>query len=282
MLLGIQEHGLEQICNTEVVVLKVSGKLLTPEHLPYIADQIRDLVDQGKKPIVVVGGGIQYDAIPGYGNAQKVNGIRVTSLELMDQITQYAAENQGVVVNALQKAGMNSDAFPFSTLQVEKYGCETDQETGKKVETQYVGKVTGVNIENLTHAIEEGYIPVISHVGSTEDVPYNINATHAASAIAQSLYSDHLMLLGDTPVLDGESNVIQMIDSPENAHRLIDQGVVKNGMALNLTAVSAAVKSMPTLKGHFVGFDAVLAYQLNGTGTGTMVQYTELGGTNGI
>ena len=64
----------------------------------------------------------------------------------------------------------------------------------------FVGTITSVNREHLESHLAQGQITVVSPMGmTTEKQPHNVNADEVATAIANSMKAEKLVLLTDVP-----------------------------------------------------------------------------------
>ena len=110
----------------------------------------------------------------------------------------------------------------------------------------FVGKITKVTPEVITDALDLGYIPVVSTVGTdAEGNVYNINADTAAAALAGSLQAESLILMTDIKGLlrdkNDESTLIEEVyvsDIPQ----LIEEGVIAGGMIPKVECCREAIR----------------------------------------
>jgi len=277
-------HAFRELPRDRVGVVKVSGKLLEPEPLAQLADEMAYLARAGLFLPLVFGGGKQYNDIPGYNGAPKVNGLRVTSADLMKQILEIARENQQRICEALQRAGILADAIPLEALVAERHGFEMN-ERGERVDTGYVGDVASIDTYVIRDALSHGAIPVVAHVGFDGADYLNINATPVATELVRSLRALKLLLLGDSPVYDQKGRVIPTL-SRRDVRRLIAEGVINRGMVTNCTTALDLLAHLGP--GHAVQITSLkerngdggqnsgalastgLLEELVGSGTGTM------------
>ena len=279
--LGIETTGfwkkqLTTLPMYQVGVVKASGKLLAHPMLPQLADELSYLASStGIHLPLVIGGGVQYDLLPAYKNAGKVNGIRVTSKELINQLVPVAMQNQQTVVEALQVAGVDAVAIPPSVISALYHGGEINHDPsskyalGEKVDTDYVGDIEDVSTKLIVQAIYDNKIPVISHLGvvlggSGLDDIVNINATTVAKEVIKALQGMKLLLLGDTPVLGADGNIIHAIYSEKEFQQLAKDGVIKGGMITNIKEAYDVLQYLP--HGSSVQLTALQKYKGNGNG----------------
>ena len=109
----------------------------------------------------------------------------------------------------------------------------------------HVGEITAVRASLLESLLLAGLTPVVAPVAPAagrEGVPLNVNADHAAAAIAAALRAKELLYVSDVPgvVVDG---VAQDCVATSDIEALIELGVATDGMATKLRAGAAALQS---------------------------------------
>jgi acetylglutamate kinase len=130
--------------------------------------------------------------------------------------------------------GMSGEDGP--TLLVRPRGTESGEELG------FVGEIDQVNSEPIAAILQQGRIPVIASIGMGFDgQAYNVNADTEAAELAIALHASKLILLTDVEgVRDGDGALITELDAAR-ARRLIDTGVITEGMIPKVTAALRAV-----------------------------------------
>jgi acetylglutamate kinase len=108
----------------------------------------------------------------------------------------------------------------------------------------FVGVPADINVELLHHLLSAGYVPVLSPVSrSTAEggqATLNVNGDDAAAAIAVALGAEELLLVSDVAgVLVGGTAISSLV--PDEAQRLIDDGIAQGGMGAKLRAALAAL-----------------------------------------
>jgi acetylglutamate kinase len=193
--------------------------------------------------VVVHGGGDEVSALQKlYGVAAKFNGgRRVTSaidLEIVRMALSGSANKRLVAAlvsagaTAVGLSGEDAALVLARALDVERFG--------------FVGTPTRIRSALLEHLLNGGYLPVISPVSRAEvagrggEVTLNVNGDDAASAIAVALGAEELLLVSDVAgVLVDQAPVSSL--APDEARRLIEQGVAAGGMSAKLEAALAAL-----------------------------------------
>jgi acetylglutamate kinase len=112
-------------------------------------------------------------------------------------------------------------------------------------ELGHVGEITAVRAALLESVLLAGLTPVIAPVAPDIEagegaLPFNVNADHAAAAIAAALRAAELLFVSDVPGVS-----IGGVTQPEIAateiEGLIATGVARDGMAAKLRAAAAAL-----------------------------------------
>lgn len=279
------KHMLGTLRRHEVGVVKASGKLLAAAPMEQLAAELAYLARQtGFYLPVIIGGGVQYDELPAYTGARKINDLRQTSARLIDEMLPVALENQERVADALRTAGVGARVIPLEKIRVKPHGLEYDRETHQDVDLGFVGDVVTIDTKGINAAIYAGEIPVLSHLGLCPDdgKVYNLNATTFAAELVKVLGSRKLIMVGDTAV-KGDEGVIRTFFSRRMFESLVTQGTINGGMAKNVREAFDLLErlgpdhsvQLTTLK-HANGEGGALAStglleELLGDGSGTKV-----------
>ena len=172
-----------------------------------------------------------------------VNGRRVTTA---DDIQLLRMVLSGVInkrlVSAFAKAGTKAVGLSGED------GALISARRGKKgdglFELGAVGAPEGVNVALLEVLIANGYMPVISPVGSDAEPAstgaLNVNGDDAAAAIAMSLRADELLFVADVPGVKNGDSIIDEVDLAQ-VGELVQKGIVSGGMTAKLDAARTAL-----------------------------------------
>lgn len=259
-------------------VVKYGGAAMVDERLK--AQVMQDIVlfrTVGIKPVLVHGGGKEVSEVMTRMGLKPrfVGGLRVTDAETMDIVEMVLAgtTNKGIV-SLIHRAG--GKAVGLSGKDGNLLVAKRLKPEGKDI--GYVGEVTQVNPEVITVLSEAGYIPVISSVAIGEDgQSYNINADHAAGAIASALKAEKLIVLTDVPgVLANLNDPTSLISemSIAEAEELLRSGKAESGMAPKLEACLTALRG-GVQRAHIIDGrqpHAILIEVFTDRGVGTMVK----------
>ncbi len=218
-------------------IVKIGGNQL--DSAAWLADCARALARV--QPLVVVhGGGRAVDRLCARLGlpVEKREGLRVTSPETAAVVEMVlAGPANRAVVAALRHAGV--DAIGLAGVDGGLLTAEPRSPTGLGL----VGEITGVRRGLIESLLLAGLTPVIAPVAPAPDtgaLPLNVNADHAAAAIAAALEADELLFVSDVPgvTVDG---LAQPIVAASEIEPLIAAGVVAGGMAAKLRAAARAL-----------------------------------------
>src|SRR5579864_3635393 len=185
----------------------------------------------GMRPVLVHGGGAEISAWQQRVGLEPrfVNGLRVTDAPTMEIAKMVLTGKVGpdIVsrINHMGGSAMGLSGEDGPTLLVRPRQAEGGAELG------FVGDVDQVNAEPVLSIIDQGRIPVIASIGLGYDgQAYNVNADAVAAELAVALHANKLILLTDVEgVRDAGGALISELDGAA-AQRLIDEGVVRDGM----------------------------------------------------
>lgn len=234
-----------------LVVIKFGGSAM--ENPDLVRSTMRDVVLMeciGLRPVVVHGGGKAISAelkrlnIP----VSFVNGLRYTcekTIKVVDDVLHNQVNRQ--LVNLALEAGGNAIGISGKHVLTAKKTFSVDPRTGEKSDVGFVGEVTGVDTLPILHALWEGYIPVVTPLGSgVNGEIFNINADTAACKIAEALHARKLVFLSDVPGIlrdpQDESSVISTISTGE-VPSLIKAGVLSGGMLPKIGSCISALEA---------------------------------------
>ena len=92
--------------------------------------------------------------------------------------------------------------------------------------------------------LSQQFLPVISSIGITADGQLmNVNADQAATAIAETLDADLVMLSDVSGILDGKGKLLPQLDKA-TAQDLMEKGVITDGMAVKVKAALHAAETL--------------------------------------
>ncbi|MEK6286467.1 MAG: acetylglutamate kinase [Acidobacteriota bacterium] len=271
-----------------IFVVKLSGKVTEDQdQLNSLAEEITLCQQVGIHLAVIHGGGKQLTAIAErLGIAQRiVNGRRVTDTETLEVAKMvFAGQINMDVVSALRRSGCETvglSGVDGSIIHARRREIQKvlNQETGEveTIDFGHVGDIVEINVRLLRLLLENGYVPVISSLGSDEQGNiYNINADTIAAEIAVHLHAEKLILLTDVDGVlrdrDDPSSRISRL-SAEEAERLVQERVVSSGMLPKIAAIAHIIRR-GVRSAHIINGsrrNALLREVFTDEGAGTMI-----------
>lgn len=265
--------------NGATIVIKFGGNaMINVELQRAFAEDIVFLRLAGIRPVVVHGGGPQISSMLARLGVESEfrGGLRVTTPETMDVVRmvltgQVQRELVGLV-NAHGPLAVGVSGEDAQLFTAERRGVVIDGET---VDIGQVGDVVAVRPDFVNQLLNDGLIPVVSTIGvGVDGTVYNVNADTAASALAEALGAEKLVVLTDVegvyrdwPNVD---SVIRRIEASELADLLptLESGMVPK-MEACLRAVRGGVPRATVIDGRVE--HSVLLEIFTDEGIGTMV-----------
>jgi len=262
----------------KTLVVKYGGNAMIDERLKeQVMQDIALLHYVGIRPILVHGGGPEISALMKQMGHEPtfVGGLRVTDAATMEIVEMALAgkTNKGIVA-LLNRQGAKAVGLS---------GKDANLIVARKMESPkgdlgFVGEITQVNAEFLRLLADNGYIPVISSVAIGEDgESYNVNADHAAGAIAAEVKAAKLIMLTDVEGLyadfQDKSSLISEMDVGR-AREMLATGAAEKGMIPKLEACVTAIEG-GVERAHLIDgrqSHAILIEVFTDAGIGTMIR----------
>ncbi|HMJ59507.1 MAG TPA: acetylglutamate kinase [Gemmatimonadales bacterium] len=218
-----------------VRVVKVGGNEL--DRREWVAACANALV--GAAPVVVVHGGGQ--AVSALSRrlslpVEKRDGLRVTTPEIAEVVEMVlGGPVNRLLVSALRAAGL--DAIGLSGVDG---GLLEASAMGGGL--GHVGEIVKVRASLLESLLLAGLTPVVAPVApaAADGVPFNVNADHAAAAVASALHADELLFVSDIPGVEIDG-VAQPTLAAAEVESMIESGIATDGMAAKLRAAAQAL-----------------------------------------
>lgn len=270
------------------MVIKLGGEIaLNAEALRSLAQELSLLAHVNIRVVVVHGGGPQAtDLSRRLGLEPKlVQGRRVTDEATLDVAKMVFAGSinldilsalraQGV--HAVGLSGVDGDILHARRRPPTEMRDDTTGET-TLVDFGHVGDVTDVDTSLLSLLVENGYVPVVSSLGSdAEGNILNINADTVASFIARDLQAAKLVSMTTVPGLlrdPADPTTLVSTLSVGDAREALASGRIAGGMVPKVETLVAAVEA-GVEAGHILsGLDenALLLELFTTEGVGTLI-----------
>lgn len=257
----------------KTVVVKFGGSVMAGEDQGTLIEDLVLLQGAGVDPVLVHGGGPEITRVlERFGKESRfINGLRVTDEETMEVVEMVLAGRANkTLVSLLSKSGGAAAGISGKDGQV-------FQAHRLAPELGQVGEIDAVDTRLIRVLSEAGYLPVVASIGiGAEGESYNLNADHAAGALAAALGASKLILLTDVRgVYRGPSDTKSLISvlRTREADQLIRDGVISRGMIPKvqacLEAIAAGVVSAHIISGTLP--HALLVELFTEEGVGTML-----------
>lgn len=224
------------------LIIKLGGVLLDSEEaLERLFGALVAYRQAHQRPLVIVhGGGCLVDELMKKLSLPvvKKQGLRVTPADQIDIITGALAgtANKTLLAWALKN---NINAVGLSLADGNAVSVTPlDEELG------HVGKAAPGNPDLLNTLLAAGYLPIVSSIGITASGELmNVNADQAATALAETLGADLILLSDVSGILDGKGQRIAEMTA-EKAEQLIAQGIITDGMVVKVNAALDAARTL--------------------------------------
>jgi len=254
----------------KIFVIKYGGRALSiPEIGRKMIEDVALLKYAGMYPVLVHGGGpeitrmLEKKGIP----TKFVYGMRVTSADAMKVVERVLGKINRKLVSDLRKAGVKVKSF---------YGKRGKLLHARKLfGLGHTGAIKRVGTGPIRKALRKDCVPVVSSIAvGPGGAHFNVNADHAASAVAGALKASKLILLTDVRgVLDHDGRLISVVDR-KKAKSLMKRKVISGGMIpkvrCGLDAIKSGVEKVHIIDGKIPR--ALLLEVFTDSGIGTMVE----------
>lgn len=262
----------------KTVVVKYGGNAMTDETLKMqVMQDVALLHYVGIHPVVVHGGGPEISSLMERLGLEPrfVGGLRVTDEATMEVAEMALAGKTNKNIVAL----LNRQGAPAVGLS----GKDADLLVARKLQSSrgdlgLVGEIVEVRPRLLHQLSDGGYVPVVCSVAIGEDgATYNVNADHAAGAVAAALGALKLVILTDVRGLyadpGNQETLISEMDIGR-AREMLASGAADKGMIPKLEAcihaLEAGVNRCHLIDGRVP--HALLMELFTDAGIGTMIK----------
>lgn len=231
--------------HNKIIVVKYGGNAMTNDTLKEaVMSDIVLLTEVGIKVVLVHGGGPEINAMLKRVGIESrfIGGLRYTDKDTIDIVKMVlTGKVNKELVSALQLHGGKALGL---------CGCDGEMILAEKlqgdVDLGYVGEIKKITTKPILDALNNGYVPIISTVGTSEDgQAYNINADTAAARIASCLRAENLILMTDIAGLlqdkDDDSTLIPTVNVSDVPY-LKKASIISGGMIPKIDCCVEAVR----------------------------------------
>jgi acetylglutamate kinase len=238
---------LEQFRGATVVVKYGGNAMTSPQLQRSFAEDVVFLRLAGLRPVVVHGGGPQINAmLTRLGVTSEFRaGLRVTTPEVMDVVRMVlTGKVQRDLVGLVNAHGPLAVGISGEDAHLIEARRRTVTSAGEDLDLGLVGEVTRVRPDFVVSLLDDGFIPVISTIGLTDDgAVLNVNADTAASALAVALAAQKLVVLTDVEGLFADwPDRASLIDEIRASDLDVLLPTLDSGMAPKMEACLRAVR----------------------------------------
>jgi acetylglutamate kinase len=244
----------------QIFVIKYGGAAMEEDQ---IVDRfLRDVVfleAVGINPVLVHGGGKLITARMREAGLkpQFIKGLRVTD-ERSINIVEQTLDNDinPKIVETIAKFGGKARGFSGKSVFVARKIGPQRKDNGEQVDIGFVGQAAKIDITNVSSAIADEVVPVISPIGADEDgMVLNLNADVAAAALASEIKAAKLIFVSDVPGIMRDPNAGDSLIPTvhcEQIESLIKHKVIDGGMIPKVESAADALKN-GVEKIHMIG-----------------------------
>ncbi len=229
------------------IVIKIGGNEVDDESfLAGLVETIRQMRSEDgapnhcPQPVIVHGGGKEIAHLQNALGLTPafIEGLRVTDRESLDvaEMVLSGLINKRLVAR-LMRAGVPAvglSGVDFGLIRVEKM----EHPSG---DLGWVGRIVEVRTDHLDALLERGLAAVISPISlGLDGYTYNVNADHAATAVAQALRASQLIFVSNVPGVVIEGQIVPEIRA-DQAEEWIRSGKIHGGMVPKVRSALEAV-----------------------------------------
>ena len=253
-------------------MLKIGGNELDdPAFLVAMANVV---AAEDQAVVIVHGGGKAIASLQARLGLEtvEVDGMRITdacSLDVAQMVLSGRANKQ--IVSALLAAGV--DAIGISGVDRGLLRCK--KRLHPSADLGYVGEIVRVRTEVITQLIEDGATPVVSPISlGLDGHSYNVNADHAASALARALNAEVLDFVSNVPGVLHQGGVVPLLDVSQT-EQLTADGTIRDGMVPKVRAALAAI-TQGVARARIIDLDGLASLGSVPGGTSFTLQETRM------
>lgn len=225
------------------VVIKVGGNELDdPAFLDGLAVAVQTMQEEGQAPVIVHGGGKtiahyqeQLGLMPSF-----VEGLRVTDEASMDVAEMVLS---GLANKRIVRALVNADIHAAGISGVDDGTIYVEKMWHPLGDLGRVGEIKDVDTHLLRALLDAKIVPVVSPIsfGALDALSYNVNADHAATAVAAKLGALRLIFVSNVPGILVAGQVARAVTAAQ-AETWIQEEIITGGMIPKVRSAVHAVQ----------------------------------------
>jgi acetylglutamate kinase len=244
----------------KIFVIKYGGAAMEEDQI--VERFLRDIVfleAVGINPVVVHGGGkaITTRMREAGLKPQFINGLRITdesSISIVEETLDRDINPK--IVETIIKFGGKARGFSGKSVFIARRLGPQRKDNGEQVDIGFVGEAARIDITNISSALTEEVVPVISPIGADENgTVLNLNADVAAAALASEIKAVKLIYVSDVPgIMRDASSSDSLIPTVhcEQIESLIKHKVIGGGMIPKVQSAAEALRN-GVEKIHMIG-----------------------------
>ncbi|HZG71459.1 MAG TPA: acetylglutamate kinase [Chondromyces sp.] len=246
----------------KTAVVKCGGSVIN-ELSDSFFQSMKEMLENGYSIVFVHGGGPEINEMleTFQVNSEFKNGLRVTSKEVLEvaELT-LAGRTNRKLVRMLEQHGLPAVGLHSSDSGLIEADFIDQENLG------FVGDVTKVNSQLIDTLCSQGFLPVLTPIASGPDgLVLNVNADHAASAVANALKAERFLMVTDVDGVLHNGQLMEKLTEKE-VKSLIDSGVIHGGM---IPKVNSALKAFSEHVQHVHIVPGKKSFYKDGTWYGT-------------
>lgn len=233
---------------SDVIVLKIGGNEVEDEgFLAGLAEAVLSLRAR-VTPLLVHGGGKEIARLQQALGIEPrfVEGLRVTdqaSLAVAEMVLSGAVNKRLVAlfvswgIPAIGLSGVDAGLLRARRMQ------HSAGDLG------YVGEIVEVRADILQPLLAQGVVPVVSPISlGLDGQRYNVNADHAAMALAKAVQARSLFFVTNVPGVLAEGRIVERLTAAQ-AEEWIAQGIISGGMVPKVrSALEVVAHGVPEVR----------------------------------
>jgi acetylglutamate kinase len=244
LLLNQPEVNATETASRYIVVFKVGGNELDDDSFLFgLAQAVKTSLDQGHFPVVVHGGG---KAIADYQQRLGLKTVFIEGLRVTDDASLDVAEMvlSGLMNKRIVRALVNADIMAAGISGVDAGTIYVEKMWHPLGDLGRVGDIRDVNDQLLQALMASNIVPVVSPIsfGALDALSYNVNADHAATAIAAKLGAIKLVFISNVPGILVAGRIVRAVTASQ-AEQWIEEGIITGGMIPKVRSAIEAVRN---------------------------------------